>query len=132
MMHHCIVNCKQGPRIALMHKARDIMTARIGPGKQFPSQRALAAAAGMDQSLLSRFLSGKTEVLEFHHLQSLAHAMGMSVSQAIGEEPTTADPKILAVARLMQEMPEYKKDAIVAASTALAKQHDGKGTSKAA
>jgi transcriptional regulator with XRE-family HTH domain len=121
MMHHCIIKRKHGIRIALMHKARDIIAACIGSGKKFPSQRALASAAGLDQSLLSRFLRGRTEVLEFHHLQSVAHALGMTVSQAIGEEPLVNDPKVLVVARLMMEMPEYKKDAIVAATTALAK-----------
>ena len=83
------------------------------------SERQLALGCGMDQSTLHRFLSGKTDTLNFLHLQSLAHHFDLTVSQLIGETPIEADPKIRSVVVAMQALPEYKKDALVATSQAL-------------
>ncbi|MET3517821.1 transcriptional regulator with XRE-family HTH domain [Pseudacidovorax sp. 1753] len=84
------------------------------------SQRQLAILAGMNQSTLNRFLNSATDTLDFPHVVAIAHALNMTVSELIGETPLLSDPKIRTVAAAMKDMPEYKKDAIVAASNSLA------------
>ena len=83
------------------------------------SERSLALACGMDQSTLNRFLSGKTDNLRLEHLLALAHYFEITVSQMIGETPIIQDHKLAAVIRVMENLPEYKKDVLVATSAAL-------------
>lgn len=94
---------------------RDLMRAN-----EIESERRLALDCGMDQSTLHRFLAAKTDTLNFSHIQALAHHFGITVSQLIGEVPIEQDQKIRSVVLAMQQLPEYKKDAIVATSRALA------------
>lgn len=93
-----------------------------------PSERQLALDCGMSQSTLNRFLNGDTDTLDFHHLQAIAHYFSLTVSQLIGETPFEADRKIRVVTLAMQQMPEYKKDMLVAASSSLAKPEKSDGT----
>lgn len=80
------------------------------------SQRQLAINAGMSQGTLNRFLNEETNSLEFSHLLALAGALYMTLSELIGEVTPMHDPKIRRVVQTMEKMPEYKKDAIVAAA----------------
>lgn len=93
------------------------------------SERQLAIDCNMSQSTLHRFLKGETESLEFMHLQTLAHYFSLTVSQLIGETPFDDDKKIRTVTLAMQQMPEYKKDVLVAASSSLT-EPEGNGKSK--
>lgn len=86
------------------------------------SQRQLALQAGMSQSTLNRFMNEETDSLDFQHISAIAQTLRMTVSELIGEVTYTPDPKIRAVVLAMEKMPEYKKDALVAASTSLAEQ----------
>lgn len=89
---------------------------------EVPSERQLALDCGMSQSTLHRFMKGDTDSLDFVHLQSIAHNFGITVSQLIGETPLDEDRKVRSVLLAMQQMPEYKKDMLVAASVALTEQ----------
>lgn len=89
--------------------------------KKVGSERQLAIDCDMSQSTLNRFLSGKTEALDFLHLQRIAQHFQITISQLIGEVPMEIDPKVQAVISAMKEMPEYQKDMIVAASSSLSK-----------
>ena len=88
------------------------------------SERQLAMECNMSQSTLHRFLKGDTETLEFQHLQTLAHYFSLTISQLIGEVPFEEDRKVRAVTLAMTQMPEYKKDMVVAATFSLAKPDD--------
>lgn len=92
------------------------------------SERQLAIDCGMSQSTLNRFLKGETDTLDFNHLQALAQYFSLTVSQLIGETPFEADPKIRVVTVAMQQMPEYKKDVLVAASSSLTQPDKSDGT----
>jgi transcriptional regulator with XRE-family HTH domain len=83
------------------------------------SERSLALTCDMDQSTLNRFLTGKTDNLRLEHLLALAHYFDITVSQLIGETPIIQDQKLAAVMRVMESLPEYKKDVLVATSAAL-------------
>lgn len=83
------------------------------------SERQLALDCGMSQSTLNRFMKGQTDSLDFLHIQTIAHHFSLTVSQLIGETPIEGDQKVRAVTLAMQQMPEYKKDMLVAASNSL-------------
>lgn len=119
MMHHCIIGGKWRSDNAAMHdETRRNIREQLKSLQM--SQRQLALVAGMNQSTLNRFMNGDTDSLEFPHLYSIAQALAMTVSELIGETPRTVDPKIRSVVLAMEKMPEFKKDALVAASTSLA------------
>lgn len=103
-----------------MHeKTREIIRSLIA-AHGVASERQLAIDCGITQSTLSRFMNGTTDSLDFVNLQTIAHYFGLTVSQLIGETPYDEDRKVRAVLQAMQQMPEYKKDMLVAASVALA------------
>lgn len=103
-----------------MHeKTREIIRSLIA-ANGVASERQLAIDCGITQSTLSRFMNGTTDSLDFVNLQTIAHYFGLTVSQLIGESPYDEDRKVRAVLQAMQQMPEYKKDMLVAASVALA------------
>lgn len=85
------------------------------------SERQLALACGMQQSTLHRFMSGKTESLNVAHLMAIAQHFEVTVSQLIGEITMSDDPRIRTVLAVMETLPDYKKDMLVAASQSLAK-----------
>jgi len=79
------------------------------------SQRRLAEMAGLDQPSLSKYLSGQTQDILAGNLIAIAQALEVSVGYIAGD---TDDPKVATVVRAMQNMPEYKKDAVVATAAA--------------
>jgi transcriptional regulator with XRE-family HTH domain len=89
---------------------------------QMASERQLAIECKMSQSTLNRFMCGKTDSLDFAKIVAISKFFGVSVSQLIGEAPLDEDLKFRAVVQAMQQMPEYKKDALVAASQSLIEQ----------
>jgi len=94
------------------------------------SERQLALECNMSQSTLHRFMKGDTEQLEFKHLQAIAHFFSLTVSQLIGETSFEPDPKIRVVALAMEQMPEYKKDVLVAASSSLTESNGAAGAAR--
>lgn len=127
VMHQCIITRDAPPHQedfeaadnARMHeKTREIIKSLIA-ANGVASERQLAIDCGISQSTLSRFMNGTTDSLDFVNLQTIAHHFGLTVSQLIGESPYDEDRKVRAVLQAMQQMPEYKKDMLVAASVAL-------------
>ncbi len=105
---------------AAMHEATRAIIRKLIADHKIPSERQLALDCDMSQSTLNRFLKGATDTLEFQHLQAIAHHFSLTVSQLTGEVAFDEDPKIRAVTLAMQQMPDYKKDMLVAASSSLA------------
>lgn len=91
------------------------------------SQRRLAELGKIDQPSLSKFLSGVTADLQVSTLRAIATVLGTTTSQLLGETEYLADPKIARVVHAMEKMPEYKKDAVVATSSALSKPAEDGG-----
>lgn len=128
MMHCCITphnaptHCKwQAPaENARMHEQTRAIIKKLMVENNVSSERQLALDAGMSQPTLNRFMSGKTDSLDYVHLRALAHYFGITVSQLTGETSIYEDRKVLVVTAIMENLPEYKKDMLVAASTALA------------
>ncbi len=136
VMHRCIMQhdapTHQGanalPENARMHeKTREIIKKQMQESG-IVSERQLASDCGMNQSTLHRFMKGTTDSLDFTHLQAIAQYFGLTVSQLIGETPFDEDRKVRVVTMAMQQMPEYKKDMLVAASSALAQPENAKAS----
>lgn len=123
MMHQCIITVNTAPHNARMHQKdvreiiRDLMALR-----SIKSERQVALAAGIQQPAFNRFMRGETKHLEFHNYLAIAQYFEVTLSQLIGETPLEPDPKIRAVVHIMEQLPEYKKDAVVAVSSSLAQQ----------
>ena len=61
------------------------------------TQAALSRASGVPQPTISRYLDGKHQHLSTEHLMAIAHAIGATVSELLGEVPISS-----AVAREVQ------------------------------
>lgn len=90
--------------------------------RQKLSQRRLAELGGIDQPSLSKYLSGVSADIQVSTLKAIAEVLGTTVAHLLGETTYPADPKIARVVHAMETMPEYKKDAVVATSSALTEQ----------
>lgn len=89
------------------------------------SDHELARECGVKQPVLHKYLSGKTAEMEMSSYRKLSAFFKVTVSQLLGETPLdhdvqAPDPKIAAVVQVMEALPEYKKDVLVAASHSLA------------
>lgn len=98
---------RYGERLRKARKAREL------------TQPALAEKSGVSQSLISQLETSLTATGS-EYTNRLARAMEISadwLADEIGEMIPlvyqTTDPKIIAVARVMEPMPEYGKDAAV-------------------
>lgn len=140
MMHQCITDYDASthrpmqafPENAGMHeKTREIIK-KLMTDNDIRSERQLAIDCNMSQTTLNRFMKGETDSLDFVHLQNVAHYFGLTVSQLIGETGFDEDRKVRAVMLAMQQMPEYKKDVLVATSSALNEPVGDNGHPKAA
>jgi transcriptional regulator with XRE-family HTH domain len=109
-----------------MHEKTRENIRKLIAGEPGLSERRLAMDCGMNQSTLNRFMKGESDTLEFNNLQQLAHYFSLTVSQLIGEVPFEEDRKVRSVVLAMQQMPEYKKDMLVAATLSLAQPDDPK------
>jgi transcriptional regulator with XRE-family HTH domain len=123
MMHEYIMDHKPQPDNAQMHSddrtgTRAIITALMAK-HGFTSERALAEAAGIDQSSFNRYMREETAYLSIKSLQALAEILQCTSSQLLGETPLEDDPKVAKVLRAMETLPEYMKDVIVATSKTL-------------
>ncbi len=111
-----------------MHDHTRKIIKRLIADHGIPSERQLALDCNMSQTTLNRFLKGETATLDFSHLQALAQHFSLTLSQLIGEVPFEPDTKIRVVTLAMQQMPEYKKDVLVAASSSLTEPTKNNGT----
>lgn len=91
------------------------------------SERRLAELAEVDQSSLNRYMRLESKDIQLSTLGKIAEALGTNISHLLGEDDFLRDPKIQRVIVAMESMPEYKKDAVVATSSALAEQPNDNG-----
>jgi transcriptional regulator with XRE-family HTH domain len=87
----------------------------------YRSNRALAIAAGVQQTTLSRYMAGETKDMEMANFRAIADALEVTVSQLLGETPIFSDPRMNTVLRVMERLPDVGRDAIVATANALCK-----------
>ena len=90
------------------------------PARGFRSLRALAIAAGVPQPTLHRYVSGQTQDMDMANFRAIANALGVTVSELLGEVPLVGDKRISGVLKVMERLPDAGKDALVATANALA------------
>lgn len=91
------------------------------------SEADLAARAGVVQSTLNRYLAGRTEQINYSALKTIADYFKVTVSDLDGSATRHSDPKIAQVVHVMEHLPEYRKDALVATGNALAQLPESNG-----
>ena len=127
MMHHCIIRVNHGRDNPSVHSnfriERDprAIIEQLYPARGYRSIRALAIAAGISQPTLSRYMTGETHDMGMANFRAVADALEVTVSQLLGETPIFADPRVNAVLRVMERLPDPGKDAMIATANALSK-----------
>ena len=92
---------------------------RLRAAKGFTSDRALAIAAGVSQPTLSRYLAGKTESLGVENFRALADMLDVTLSELLGEVPISTGGRLKELVRLMDQLPEPERAALLAAGRAM-------------
>ncbi len=92
-----------------MHKHGDMTAARqivqrLKEEHGFRSDRALAAAAGLRQPTLARFLKGDSQTMEVENFFALAQLFGVTLSELLGEVPIGGSQVAREVNRLLSSM----------------------------
>ena len=70
----------------------------------FASLRALAIAAGVPQPTLQRYMTHKTESMEVSSLLAIANALGVTLSELLGEVPLSSGGVVRDLHRLATEL----------------------------
>jgi hypothetical protein len=96
-----------------------IESLRVARG--FGSTRALALAAGMPQPTLSRYMKGDSADLEMSNWRKLAETLEVSVSQLLGEVPLAGGPTGTRLLRVMENLPEHYRAALLASAESMAR-----------
>lgn len=106
---------------ARMHQAdpRDIIR-QLRDKRGFTSDRALAAAAGLPQPTLSRYLSGQARTMELASFQALARVLEVTVSELTGEVPLDERSDVRRLSSIYEDLDEPAKAALLAAAAAMA------------
>mgnify|MGYP002132199534 FL=1 len=94
-----------------------INTLRVERG--FASDRALAIAAGIPQPTLSRYLAGKSDTMEVKNFMALATVLEVTLSELLGEVPISSRKEVRQLAKIMAELPEAQRKALIAAGEAM-------------
>ncbi len=86
----------------------------------------IAKACGVSVQAVYKWMNGGSQTIEGMPLIELARLTNYEARWIIsGKGEKRKDPKAVAVYEAMQNMPEYKKDMIVQASTSLSKPSEG-------
>lgn len=84
----------------------------------FPTVKALALAADVPQPTLSRYLSGKHEWMDTRHYLAIARALGVTMSELLGEVPIASQP-VREVQTAMAKMDDEQRAQLARVSKAL-------------
>jgi transcriptional regulator with XRE-family HTH domain len=107
-----------------MHRAypyghpRDIIK-KLMVSRGFASGRGLALAAGVQQPTLARYLKGTSDTMEMETFAALADALGVTVSELIGETPLSDGGRMKQLLALVEKLPEPQQDALIAVGKAM-------------
>lgn len=118
--HHCQdapINhfARYGTRI-MSDKYR--VTLKLLMDQRKMSQRALARISRVSQGTISRMLHG-VHYPDHVTLEKLALALKVTVAQVTGEAPLQPDKDAAYVFKVMQELPPYKREMLLAAAKSL-------------
>lgn len=95
-----------------------IRTLRVMRG--FASDRALAAAAGVNQPTLARYLAGTSETMEVGNFMAIAHTLGVTISELLGEVPLSNGSTVREIAKVMARMTPDQQQRLLRVGRALA------------
>lgn len=108
---------------------RPILQQLMG-GKELSATK-LAELSGVPQPTISRLLNGTTETMLLETVLALANALGVTVSQLIGETPIDANQERQKAYMLLQQLPAYQVTPAVKILDALAQPAPPQSTNNA-
>lgn len=85
------------------------MITRLRRERGFHTVKALAVAAGVPQPTLHRYLSGEHHNMSVEHFVAVARALGVTVSELLGEVPLASAPVREVTQNLAQMTPDQQK-----------------------
>jgi transcriptional regulator with XRE-family HTH domain len=85
----------------------------------FRSLRALAIAAGVSQPTLQRYMTGHTATMEASTFMALAHTLGVTMSELLGEVPLGSSIQVREMQRLMQDLSTEQQEQLLRIGRAL-------------
>jgi transcriptional regulator with XRE-family HTH domain len=126
MIHQCIGGATSpgtapnNPRVyrRLPPDPRDIIK-HLRDARGFPSDRALATAAGIQQPTLSRYLAGTTETMEMQNWIALSHTLGVTVSELLGEVPLNSSGTVRDIFDIVSRLDQRGQETIITVGRAL-------------
>lgn len=110
-------NASMHPLFQNGHPREIIEKLRLERG--FVSARALAAAAGIQQPTLARYLNGTSDTMEVESFVALAKVLEVTLSELLGEVPLSGGGRIKELLSIMEQLPEAERAALVAAGHAM-------------
>jgi len=124
MIHTCIVDANaanQNSRVNYEAPQVDprVLIEDLRIKKGFRSLRALAMAADVSQPTLQRYMKGKTATMEASNFMALAHTLGVTLSELLGEVPIGSSAQVREMQRLMHEMSPEQQEQLLRIGRAL-------------
>lgn len=124
MIHERIICASGAAYDATVHdrqyadNAREVILA-LQAAHGYRSTRALAAAAGIPQPTLSRFLKGTSQTMEVDSFQALSRLFGVTLSELLGEVPLGSSVPAREVTRLFADMTPTQQEQLLRIAQAL-------------
>ena len=126
MIHQCIAHAIPAQRefnngSVYRHAPVDPRTIvkRLREERGFPSDRALATAAGISQPTLARYLAGTTETMEMHNWLALAQTLGVTLSELLGEVPLTTGGAVREIVNIVEQLDDRGQETMLTVGRAL-------------
>lgn len=118
MIHQCIIRASHAAQNAHVHYGHVradprtiIETLRVRNG--FTSLRQLAIAAGVSQPTLQRYMKGTTRDLEMENFTAIAHTLGVTVSELLGEVPLSSSQTAREMQRTLAQLDEPSQEQVL-------------------
>jgi transcriptional regulator with XRE-family HTH domain len=100
-----------------------LLIAKLRDEHGFASDRALAAAAGIPQPTLSRFLNGTSASMEVANLQALCQVFGITLSELLGESALGSSVPARELTRLIAQLSDDEQAKLLRIAKALHGSH---------
>ena len=126
MIHQCIADAtalRSPPNNPAVYR-RDppdprTIIRQLREDRGYPSDRALAIAAGIKQPTLSRYLAGATATMEMANWMALANTLGVTLSELLGEVPLNSSMAVREILHIANRLDERGQETILTVGRAL-------------
>ena len=123
MIRECITYASARCENAQMHYHRKGDTRErireLKAQRGFRSDRALAAAAGLEQPTLARYLNGTTREMSAEHFEAQAQALGVTLSELLGEVAVSTRATVREAQSLLDQLTDAQLRQLISVARAM-------------